>query len=257
MNQRLNKKTLTLGAIVIVILVVTFFVLTSRKKSIKPSPVNTQQATLDKPEEVVEQEPNTAQIPSYDLTTPSSITFIANKTRPLPASYEPTDLITPDVKLRLGAGAEQMQFRNVAHADIKEMFTAAKNDGVTLVFGSGYRSYSLQKQFYDGYVARDGVAAADSYSARPGTSEHQTGLSFDATSVSQTCHLEICFENTTEGKWLAANAHEYGFVLRYPNGKEAITGYQYEPWHFRYLGLELASKINTSEKTVEEFFELN
>jgi len=149
-----------------------------------------------------------------------------------------------------------MQISEVAADDLVDMFNAAENDGVELVFGSGYRSYALQKQFYDSYVTRDGQAAADRYSARPGTSEHQTGLSFDATSPSGSCHLEICFETTDQGEWLAENAYEWGYTLRYRKGKEKVTGYQYEPWHFRYVGSDLATELYEKDKTLEEFFNL-
>lgn len=246
-----------------IIAAATTFVL--NKETDEPDINSTNNQSIQQPE-ANEPEPSPApqppepeqpeELPTYDTTTPSSLTFIANKTHPLPADYVPAGLITPDVRLRLSPGAEQMQFRSTAHGELKEMFAAAKADGVTLVFGSGYRSYSLQKQFYDSYVARDGQAAADRYSARPGTSEHQTGLAFDVTSPSQTCHLEICFENTTEGKWMAKHAHKYGFVLRYPNGKETVTGYQYEPWHFRFVGKELAAKIHAQSTTLEEFFDI-
>lgn len=192
----------------------------------------------------------------YSLSEPGSLWMIANKQHALPGDYVPADLQVPDVRLRLGSGAEQMQFRGVAAGDLKKMFDAAAKDGITLVFGSGYRSYALQKQFYDSYVAKDGQAAADRYSARPGTSEHQTGLAFDATTTAGTCHLETCFEGTSEGKWLAGHAHQYGFTLRYKNGKESVTGYQYEPWHFRYVGRELATELQKSNQTMEEFFNL-
>jgi D-alanyl-D-alanine carboxypeptidase len=149
-----------------------------------------------------------------------------------------------------------MQIRPDVAKAIETMFTAAKKDSITLVFGSGYRSGSLQQQFYNSYVARDGKAAADRYSARPGHSEHQTGLSFDLTSLNGKCHLEICWQDTPEGKWVAKHAHTYGFTLRYINGKESITGYQYEPWHFRYVGTELATKLYESNQTLEEYFKL-
>lgn len=192
----------------------------------------------------------------YSTSEPNSLWTIVNKSRPLPSGYIPSDLIVPSVRLRLSSAEQQMKIRAVVKSDLEAMFAAASKDGVTLVFGSGYRSYALQKQFYDSYVARDGQAAADRYSARPGTSEHQTGLSFDATSLSQKCHLEICFEDTPEGKWLAANAHLYGFTLRYKQDKENVTGYQYEPWHFRYVGRELATELQKTNQTLEELFEL-
>lgn len=193
----------------------------------------------------------------YKLDEPGSPWWVVNKTRPLPPGYVPADLEVPDVKLRLANTAPQMPFSKMATPSLKEMFAAAAAEDVTLVFGSGYRSEELQRQFYNQYVAQDGQAAADRYSARPGTSEHQTGLSFDATSVNETCHLEICFKDTPEGKWLAANSYKYGFIVRYPDGKEPITGYQYEPWHMRYVGKELALEMhNTGITTLEEFFGL-
>ncbi len=192
----------------------------------------------------------------FSISEPGSIWWVVNKTRPLPDNYTP-ELTVPNVTLRLAATAEQMQFGTSATPALEEMFAAAEADGISIVFGSGYRSYNLQKQFYDSYVAQDGQVAADRYSARPGTSEHQTGLSFDATASNGACHLEICFEDTPEGQWLAKNAHKYGFIIRYPESKENITGYQYEPWHLRYVGVELASEMHHQNiSTLEEFFNL-
>ncbi len=193
----------------------------------------------------------------HSTDEPGSIWWVVNKTRPLPSGYVPDDLVVPDVRLRLGSSNEQMKASSTIVPALKEMFAAASADGVTLVFGSGYRSETLQRQFYNSYVAQDGQAAADRYSARPGTSEHQTGLTFDATSPSGTCHLETCFESTPEGAWLLEHAHEYGFIIRYPEGKEHITGYSYEPWHLRYVGVELATEMkDTGIQTLEEFFGL-
>lgn len=193
----------------------------------------------------------------YKLDEPGSPWWVVNKIRPLPAGYVPSDLIVPNVKLRLAPSAEQMQFSKSAQPALEEMFAAAKQDGVELVFGSGYRSEAYQRTLYNGYVAQDGQAAADRYSARPGTSEHQTGLSFDATAANGACHLEKCFEDTPEGTWLAANAYKYGFIIRYVEGKELVTGYDYEPWHMRYIGKELALEMHsTGIQTLEEFFGL-
>nr|MBA3758713.1 M15 family metallopeptidase [Candidatus Saccharibacteria bacterium] len=135
---------------------------------------------------------------TFKLDEPGSPWWVVNKKRPLPTGYVPSDLAVPNVKLRLAPSAEQMQFSKLATPALEEMFAAAKSEGIELVFGSGYRSEALQKQFYDSYVAQDGQAAADRYSARPGTSEHQTGLVFDATASNGVCHLEICFETTPE-----------------------------------------------------------
>lgn len=225
----------------------------------------TPEAPQDNPLNQTPEAPTSEQQPvrsSFDVTTfaldePASPWWVVNKTRPLPTGYVPSDLAVPNVTLRLGSNQEQMKFSAQATADLQKMFEAAKNDKVTLVFGSGYRSESLQRQFYNDYVAKDGQEAADRYSARPGTSEHQTGLAFDATNSSQTCHLEICFAEQPEGRWLKDNAHKHGFIIRYPDNKESITGYQYEPWHMRWVGVELATEMYTTGiNTLEEFFML-
>ena len=186
--------------------------------------------------------------------------IIINKRSPLPMDFV-TDLVVPDVRLRLDSGQEQMQIDRALKADLEAMFSAAQLDGVELVFGSGYRSREKQAEFYESYAARDGVLAADTYSARPGYSEHQSGLSFDATSADGTCHLELCWEDTPEGKWMASNAPQYGFIIRYPKNKESITGYQYEPWHFRYVRvanapntLDDAERITKQNLTFEEYY---
>jgi hypothetical protein len=170
---------------------------------------------------------NVTVVPDVECTYIDGI-LIANKTYPLPQSYAP------------GWDAE-------ASAQLNVMFEAAKQDGIRLFVKSGYRSYVDQKVIYNGYVKRDGKAAADTYSARPGHSEHQTGLAFDLNSLS------ISFENTAEGKWLAENCYKYGFIIRYPKGKENITGYIYEPWHVRYLGTEKAKAVYESGLCLEEF----
>ena len=154
--------------------------------------------------------------------------LIANKTYALPANYNP------------GGDAQ-------ANNALNEMINAAKTEGVVLRMISGFRSYSTQNTLYNNYVARDGKAEADRYSARPGHSEHQTGLAFDLNSLDQS------FENTKEGKWLAENCWKYGFIIRYPKGKESVTGYMFEPWHVRYLGKEVAKKVYESGKCLEEY----
>ncbi|MDY5860068.1 MAG: M15 family metallopeptidase, partial [Eubacteriales bacterium] len=135
-------------------------------------------------------------------------------------------------------------------ADIafKEMQSAAAKDGITLTIVSGFRSYTRQQTLYNNYVARDGKEAADRYSARPGYSEHQSGLAMDLNSVDDS------FAYTKEAKWIAENCARFGFIVRYPEGKEAITGYIYEPWHVRYLGVDLAESITASGLTFEEYF---
>lgn len=154
--------------------------------------------------------------------------LVVNKTYSLPDNYNP------------GVDDE-------ANAALQNMFRAAKADGVTLEIISGFRSYDRQTQLYNNYVSRDGVAAADRYSARAGHSEHQTGLAFDLNS------LEESFGETKEGKWLKEHCHEYGFIIRYPKEKEEITGYMYEPWHVRYLGEAVAKSVTESGLCLEEY----
>lgn len=193
----------------------------------------------------------------YSLTDPTSIWVIVNKQRPLsPANYAPTDLVTPTVPLR-AASDPTMQMRQVAATALESMFAAAKTAGVPMMLSSGYRSYEYQVSLYNGYVTVQGQEDADTMSARPGYSEHQTGLAVDVAPADGSCGVQQCFANTPAGKWVAANAYQYGFIVRYPNGKDAVTGYEYEPWHLRYVGVALATEMHkTGITTMEEFFDL-
>ena len=134
-----------------------------------------------------------------------------------------------------------------------KMLADINDSGLYLQAQSGFRSIDLQTRLYNNYVSRDGVAEADTYSARPGYSEHQTGLAMD---LGTTSNQNIGdFEKSKEFKWTKENAHKYGFILRYPKGKEYITGYIYEPWHYRYVGLEAANYIYEHNITYEEYYE--
>lgn len=194
----------------------------------------------------------------YSLTDPSSIWVIANKHNPLqPKTYAPSDLVTPDVPLRLTNGDAEMDLRKVAADALKEMFAAARQEGLNLQVSSAYRSYNYQVSLYNHYVDVQGRAIADSQSARPGFSEHQTGLAVDVEPASRKCEVEECFGDTPEGQWVAANAHKYGFIIRYPKDLQHITGYIYEPWHIRYVGTDLASEMHKQgAATLEQFFGL-
>lgn len=206
------------------------------------------------------QQPNNATTQQFDkskfsLTDANSIWVIVNKQHSIPTSFIPK-LVVPDVKLRLSSSEEQMHINETTEPALKELFKAAQADNVVLVFGSGYRSANTQTVFYNNYKAKDGQEQADTYSARPGHSEHQTGFSADITSDDESCHLEICWADTQQGKWLADNAYKFGFVIRYPKDKQNITGYSYEPWHIRFVGKELALEIKKTGLTLEEFFNL-
>lgn len=166
--------------------------------------------------------------------------LIVNKTYSLPSSYGTS--LTSTTKNAFN-----------------KMQAAAKLDGINIYIASGFRSYRTQNRLYNNYVARDGKAKADTYSARPGHSEHQSGLAFDICSHDldgQNACINSNFDNTDQAKWLAQNAYKYGFILRYPKGKTNETGYKYESWHFRYVGTDLSTKLynNGDWLTMENYF---
>ncbi len=197
---------------------------------------------------------------SFDKTQhstdqPGSIWWIVNKNRPLPSGYVPDDLTHPNIPSRSSSGDESQVSQKIVPA-LEGMVNAASADGINLMLVSGYRSYGLQVSVYNQNVRSLGQTEADKVSAHPGTSEHQTGLALDIGTTSRQCEIETCFGQTPEGQWIAANAYKYGFVIRYPEGQEASTGYAYEPWHLRYVGTELAAEIHKTGQTLEEFFGL-
>jgi len=191
----------------------------------------------------------------FSLTDPASAWVVVNKQHPLqPTNYAPTDLRQPNMQLR-AAGKPEMQVRDAAATALEQLNAAATKANIQIQVVSGYRSYDYQVSVYGNYVKSVGQSAADQESARPGYSEHQTGMAVDLGAQNGACTLEACFGNTAEGKWLAANAHLYGYILRYPADKIAITGYEYEPWHFRYVGVALATEMHKQNiQTLEEFF---
>jgi D-alanyl-D-alanine carboxypeptidase len=186
------------------------------------------------------------------ITDSSSYWVIVNKLHPLkPKSYAAPDLVSVPV-----AHVYAPKLRKKASAAVVKMFAAfEKQTGKKMQSQSAYRSYSSQVSTYNGWVSQLGKAGADLTSARPGYSEHQTGLAIDISAVGGKCTLDECFASTTQGKWLAKNSWRYGFILRYPKGKTKVTGYEYEPWHFRYVGASLAKQMHaTGISTMEEFF---
>lgn len=192
----------------------------------------------------------------YPTDAASSLWVVVNKGRALPSDYAPASLAVPNVPLRLSSSASEMQLRQEAASALETMFSAAKSQGINLMLASGYRSYSAQSSVYSSYVSQSGVAQADNFSARPGHSEHQTGLAADIEPLSRACEVEQCFESTPEGRWLAANSYKYGFVIRYQKTTQNLTGYEYEPWHVRYVGNGLAGQLQQSGQTLEQFFGL-
>lgn len=184
----------------------------------------------------------------------AALDVICNKVRKLPSDYAPTDLVKITDFPTVLENPEVNQIRKVAYDSLVELVAACKEEtGIQLYGRSGYRSYNTQVALYNGYVANHGKEAADKFSARPGASEHQTGLAIDVTSKNMNYQLDTNFIDFEEGKWLADNAYKYGFIIRFPEGQESITGYIYEPWHIRYLGKELAKEVFDSELTFEEY----
>lgn len=177
------------------------------------------------------------------------ILILVNKYNYLSKNYEPENIV--DVKNWYCYG--EAQLREEAYDAFINMFNAAKKDDVTLIINSGYRNYKQQDETYQDFYEIYGEDEANKIAAKPGFSEHQTGLSIDLTSYDETD--DNSFENTNEFKWLQKNAYKYGFILRYPKNKEKITGYDYESWHYRYVGIEVATKIKDLDITFDEYYE--
>lgn len=187
------------------------------------------------------------------VTQPEAIDVLVNKQNKLPEKYTPADLVYADVRFTFKEKIEKRKMRKEAAAALKQMFAAADQDHVPLAGVSAYRSHARQKAIFEAYVRRDGEAKARTYSAYPGTSEHETGLAIDVSGSNGRCAATGCFAGTKEAKWLAQHASSYGFIIRYPKGKESITGYTYEPWHLRYVGKTIAGEITSKQLTLEEY----
>lgn len=191
---------------------------------------------------VVEPEPAVWPI-QLTLEQAASLTVVVNKKHKLPSNYVPS--------LTAVAGGNM---RPEAAAALQQLLNDASAAGVPMVIISSYRSYQTQVSTYQKWVNLQGQAEADRGSARPGHSEHQTGLAVDLGNPDGSCDLLICFGGTSAGQWLSANSAEYGFIIRYPDGKETATGYQYEPWHLRYLGVGTAKAVKTSGLTLDQYY---
>lgn len=188
------------------------------------------------------------------VTLPESVAVLVNKQNMLPDDYAPDDLVYPNVRFTFEEKIEKRMMRKEAAEALEQLFAAAKKDGLPLAGVSAYRSNKRQRQLFDYYVQKDGLEKAQTYSAFPGTSEHETGLAIDVAGADASCAVSDCFGDKPEAKWLAENAYKFGFIIRYPKGKEDITGYKYEPWHLRYVGLGIAEEIEERDITLEEYY---
>lgn len=189
------------------------------------------------------------------VTNADSTLVLANKQRNLPSTYEPDDLVVPNVAFSFSGDSPKKQMRKEAADALESLFAAAEEANIDLKAVSGYRSYATQKSLFAYYVSQHGEEEAARFSAHAGQSEHQTGLSMDVSSASVGYGLEERYGETTEGRWLVEHAAEHGFILRYQKGKENVTGYTYEPWHIRYVGQDVAKQIMDKGITLEEFFD--
>ncbi len=253
-----------LPAVLIVLLILLgiglFGMLKSKGSTAEPSPTaepaSEPVSTVEPTEEpVIEETPEPTMDPSV-FTDTNSLLVVANKKHRLPEGYVPPDLVTPEI-----SQVQACTMRAPAAEAIKAMAEAAAADGVTLKISSAYRGEDYQRQLYNGYSASYGTATADTISSRPGYSDHQTGLAADFVEQDGSMNginFNQNFENTDSGIWLRDHAHEYGFIMRYPKGKQDITGYAYEPWHFRYIGVDYATAIYETDVfcSFEEYFDV-
>lgn len=190
-----------------------------------------------------------------DITNQSNSSqnlILVNKSNSLSRNYQPDDLVIPNIRFDNIADDMVQYVRYDAAIALEELFQSAERQGINLIAVSGYRSYSYQDNVYRNEVNTVGRIEADKYVAKAGESEHQTGLSMDILS-DEYLSLDDGFENTIAFSWLEDNMSKFGFILRFPKGKEDITGYSYEPWHIRYVGISAATEIMEEGLTLEEY----
>lgn len=179
----------------------------------------------------------------------NGITKLVNKNNALKSGYQPSDMVKPSV-----SATKAVYLRKTASKSLETMFNSAKKDGIYLSAVSGFRSSSYQSNLYNNSLRVNGYAYTNKYIAKPNHSEHQTGLAMDISAKSVGYDLVDHFEKTKEGKWLSKNAHKYGFILRYKKDRVKDTGYAFEPWHFRYVGNDVATYIYTNNLILEDLY---
>ncbi len=253
-KSRLLPILVTLSAVIAVVIATVWYL--SAKASAPAAPQTpAQSAASEQPKPILLELPNASPITPLkeDYNSDSSLWRVVSKDYPLTdgAKYVP-NLVAFDLPMRSNITADEKQVRPDTLAATKLLFAAAKAAGYDLILGSGYRSYATQVTLFNSYAAQYGEVAANAFSAHAGQSEHQTGLAMDIATGDMKCYIDTCFADTPAGQWLAAHAYEYGFILRYPKDKTAITKYNFEPWHFRYVGTDLARALHESGLTLDE-----
>lgn len=235
----MKKKLIPIAIPLVLVAIGLLAIMASRNVVKAPADTNKPVSTIDDKPVVVEE---VVYPVNLSIEQATAINVVVNKKHKLPDNYVPT--------LTSVAGG---QMRAEAATELGKLLDAATASGNNLIILSSYRSYYTQVSTYNGFVAQYGQAQADTFSARPGYSEHQTGLAVDLGNNDGSCAFEICFSDTAGGLWLATNAANYGFIIRYPEGKESDTGYQYEPWHIRFLGVDTAKAVVASGKTFDQY----
>ena len=255
----LKSKLITIAALCIAILIgLVILNLDSCNFNIslptpKPKPAPTAEPT---PEPTVmptvEPTPEPTPVPpAVDLESDDSINRYISQTHMISETYVPADLRAVNVH-----SAETKRLRDEAAGKLEEMFQAAINDRIYLKLVDGYRSYQQQKDLYSYYMQIRGKQYASSVDDHPGASEHQLGLAADIGCWNGACELAYCFTSYPNYQWLLDNSYKYGWIERYPKGKQEITGIVYSPWHYRYVGIEEAEKIHESGLTMEEYYNI-
>lgn len=260
--QRIHFRNRRLTAVGAAVLAAALLTSCGGGASDDPSPSPTTAPSLSpdstptpEPSETETEEPETEEPePEYDIDSADSLTVVVNKARPLqPVDYVPETVPSTVYSVN---GQPLRAEANDALAQMNADVTAATGSGFVLC--SGYRSYDYQSELYAGYVNGYGQEAADATSARAGHSEHQLGLAADIMGDGQGCSLSEAYAQTESGQWVNEHAWEYGFILRYPDGSQPIVGYAYEPWHWRYVGVEIAQDMREQGiTTLEEYFGLD
>ena len=191
-------------------------------------------------------------IPNWTLLKPGNTWSLASRDHPLSSDFKAPDIINTTVAH--GDSDQPMQVQQSIESPLKKLFAAAEDDGIELMLSSAYRSVSDQQTLYDNFVKKQGQAMADLYVAKPGTSEHHTGLAVDFATASAACESDSdkCSLSQAAANWLLENGPKYGFIQRYPEGKQPLTGVAFEPWHYRYLGIPLAQAVSASGLTYDE-----
>ena len=257
-RRRVMRNRIIFGAIVLLILLGIIFSIRGCAKhhqaKVKAKQEAQQKKSTDPAEEARKKAVKAAKKRENPLTEDTGdILMIVNKEYGLSEEYKPNDL-TKVEHCDFSVGSDEChQLKKEPAEAIEEMFAAAREDGYEIIMRTGYRSYGYQAALYESYKEKDGEEAADKYSARPGSSEHQSGLCCDVGIEGKDLNT---FEGTDEAKWIADNSWKYGFVVRYPQDKEDITGYMYEAWHIRYVGKEAAKYMHEKNLTLEEYLEL-